>query len=312
LYFIKNKKIVLTGGLGFIGSHILEELYQYNHLIIIDNESTGKLSNISQFKDSVDVELGDINSINLNEIFEGVDYVLHQAALPSVPRSIKDPLKSNEANITGTLKVLKAASDCNVKKVVFASSSSVYGDTPKLPKVETMPINPKSPYAITKATGEMYCKVFEEIYDLQTVALRYFNVFGPKQDPNSQYSAVIPKFITAISKGESPTVYGDGTQSRDFTFVKNVVQANIKACQSKVTGSFNIACGRRIIINDLIKMINEILNKDIIPLYVDPRSGDIKHSLADIKSAKSFGYKPEDKFVEELKETIEFFRRQTI
>lgn len=264
------------------------------------------MDNIKHLKDRVTIELGDINNINLNKIFEGSDYVLHQAALPSVPRSIKDPLKSNEANITGTLKVFKAASDSDVKKVVFASSSSVYGDTPKLPKVETMPINPKSPYAVTKATGEMYCKVFEEIYGLPTVALRYFNVFGPRQDPNSQYSAVIPKFITAITKGQSPIVYGDGTQSRDFTYVKNVVNANIKAVESNETGSFNIACGRSIILNDLIKMINKLLGKDIQPEYVDPRPGDIKHSLADINKAKSFGYNPKDKFIKELEETIEF------
>jgi UDP-glucose 4-epimerase len=265
------------------------------------------MDNIKHLKDRVTVELGDINNFNLNEIFEGCDYVLHQAALPSVPRSIKDPLKSNEANITGTLNVLKAASDCDIKKVVFASSSSVYGDTPKLPKVETMPINPKSPYAVTKAADEMYSKVFKEIYGLQTIALRYFNVFGPRQDPNSQYSAVIPKFITAIRNGESPTVYGDGTQSRDFTFVKNVVEANIKACQYKETGSFNIACGRRIILNNLIKMINDILGKNIQPKYVDPRPGDIKHSLANITKAKSFGYNPKDNFIKELELTIEFF-----
>ena len=276
-------------------------------MIIVDNESTGKMDNIKHLKDRVIVELGDINNINLNNIFEGCDYVLHQAALPSVPRSIKDPIKSNETNVTGTLKVLKAASDSNVKKVVFASSSSVYGDTPKLPKVENMPINPKSPYAVTKATGEMYCNVFKEIYDLQTIALRYFNVFGPRQDPNSQYSAVIPKFITAITKGESPIVYGDGTQSRDFTFVKNVIEANIKACESKITGSFNIACGRKIILNNLIKMINDLLGKDINPEYVDPRPGDIKHSLADINAAKSFGYNPKDNFIKELELTIEFF-----
>ena len=265
------------------------------------------MDNIKHLKDRVTIELGDINNINLNKIFEGCDYVLHQAALPSVPRSIKDPLKSNEANITGTLKVLKAASDCDIKKVIIASSSSVYGDTPELPKVETMAINPKSPYAVTKATGEMYCNVFKEIYGLQTVALRYFNVFGPRQDPNSQYSAVIPKFITAITKGESPTVYGDGTQSRDFTFVKNVAKANIKACQSKKTGSFNIACGRKIILNDLLIMIYEILGKNIQPEYVDPRPGDIKHSLADINAAKSFGYNPKDNFIKELELTIEFF-----
>ena len=291
---IKNKKIIVTGGLGFIGSHIVEELYQDNEVIIVDNESTGKMDNVKHIKDRVIVEIGDINSINLNEIFEGCDYVFHEAALPSVPRSIKDPVKSNEANVTGTLKVLKAASDCDVKKVVIASSSSVYGDTPKLPKVETMPINPKSPYAVTKATGELYCKVFEEIYGLQTVALRYFNVFGPRQDPNSQYAAVIPKFIAAIMMGESPTVYGDGTQSRDFTFVKNVVDANIKACESKETGSYNIACGRRIILNDLISMINDLLGKDINPEYVDSRPGDIKHSHADINAAKSFGYNPKN------------------
>ncbi len=303
---IKNKKIIVTGGLGFIGSHIVEELCKNNEVIIIDNESTGKMENIRHFKDRVILAIGDINSIDLNGIFEDVDYIFHEAALPSVPRSIKDPIQSNEANITGTLKVLKAASECDVKKVVIASSSSVYGDTPQLPKVETMPINPKSPYAVTKATGELYCKVFEEIHDLQTVALRYFNVFGPRQDPNSQYSAVIPKFIKAITNGKSPTIYGDGTQSRDFTFVKNVVEANIKACESNKTGSFNIACGRRIVLNNLIKMINELLGKDIQPIYVDPRPGDIKHSLADINAAKSFGYNPKDNFKNELEETIEF------
>ncbi|MGB9937071.1 MAG: SDR family oxidoreductase [Methanobacterium sp.] len=304
---MKNKKVIVTGGLGFIGSHIVEELYQDNEVTVVDNESTGKIENIENFKDTVNVELGDINTIDLNKIFEGSDYVLHQAALPSVPRSIKDPINSNEANITGTLKVLNAASDEEVKKVVFASSSSVYGDTPKLPKVETMPINPKSPYAVTKATGELYCKVFEEIYGLQTVALRYFNVFGPRQDPNSQYAAVIPKFVTAIMNNESPTVYGDGEQSRDFTFVKNVVDANILAAESKETGNFNIACGRRIVLNDLISMINELLGKDIEPKYVDPRSGDIKHSLADISAAKSFGYISKDKLKNELEETIKYF-----
>ena len=299
---------MVTGGLGFIGSHISEELCKKNDVTINDNESTGNVMNVKDFQDEVSIKIGDINKLDLKDIFEGVDYVLHQAALPSVPRSIKDPISSNEANITGTLKVLRAAHETGVKKVVFASSSSVYGDTPTLPKVETMPINPKSPYAVTKATGELYCKVFEDIYGLPTVSLRYFNVFGPRQDPNSQYSAVIPKFITAIKNGVPPVVYGDGTQSRDFTDVKNVVDANIKACESKETGSFNIACGRRIIINDLIKMINELLCKKIQPKYVDPRPGDIKHSLADITAAKSFRYGPKDNFMSELELTIEFFR----
>ena len=280
-------------------------------MIIVDNESTGKIGNIKHLDLSdILIKLGDINSINLKEIFEDCDYVFHQAALPSVPRSIKDPLKSNESNVTGTLKVLIAACDLDIKKVVFASSSSVYGDTPQLPKVETMPINPKSPYAVTKATCEHYCNIFKEIYGLPTISLRYFNVFGPRQDPNSQYAAVIPKFITSILKGESSVVYGDGTQSRDFTFVKNVVDANILACKSNKTGTYNIACGRSIILNDLILMINNLTKKNSIPQYVDPRPGDIKHSLADISKAKSFGYNPKNRFICELNQTIDFFRNK--
>ncbi len=304
---IKDKKVVVTGGLGFIGSHIAERLLQDNEVVIVDNGSTGKKENIKHFKDEIELVLGDINSVNLEETFEGCDYVLHQAALPSVPRSIKDPLNSNNANITGTLNVLLAARDSGVSRVVFASSSSVYGDTPKLPKVETMPINPKSPYAVTKATGELYCQNFNSIFEVPTVCLRYFNVFGPRQDPNSQYAAVIPKFITAILNGQQPTIYGDGEQSRDFTFVENVVDANILACKSSETGVFNIACGRRIILNELVTMINELLETDVSPKYVDPRPGDIKHSLADISKAKSLGYNPKNDFKEELKETIEFF-----
>ncbi len=206
------------------------------------------------------------------------------------------------------MKVLEAARDTDIKKVIFASSSSVYGDTPTMPKVETMHVNPKSPYAVTKATGELYCKVFNEIYGLSSVCLRYFNVFGPRQDPNSQYSAAIPKFINSIMRGESPTIYGDGTQSRDFTFVKNVVNANILAAESNKTGIYNIACGRSIILNDLISMMNELLDTDIKPKYVDSRIGDIKHSLADINAAKSFGYNPTGKFKDELKETIDYFK----
>ena len=274
----------------------------------MDNEATGNLKNIENFNsDNITLFRENIISSDLTKIFEGCDYVLHQAALPSVPRSVKDPLKSNDANIAGTLNVLVAARDAEVSKVVCASSSSVYGDTPTLPKVETMPLNPKSPYAVTKATGEMYCKTFTEIYGLQTASLRYFNVFGPRQDPNSQYSAVIPKFVTAIAKGESPTIYGNGKQSRDFTFVKNVVKANILAAESKETGAFNVACGRRIVLNDMVNIINKIMGKDIEPEYTDPRPGDIKHSLADINKIKSLGYKAKDNFKAELKETIKFF-----
>jgi UDP-glucose 4-epimerase len=251
--------------------------------------------------------LGSINSLDLVNIFDGCDYVLHQAALPSVPRSVKDPVKSNHANITGTLNVLVSARDAGVSKVVCASSSSVYGDTPTLPKIETMPINPKSPYAVTKASGELYCRTFSDIYQLPTVSLRYFNVFGPRQDPTSQYSAVIPKFISSIMNGESPTIYGDGNQSRDFTFVKNVVDANILACETKETGAFNVACGRRIVLNDLLVMLNEIMESNIQAVYADSRKGDIKHSLADITKIKSIGYSGDDNFKNELKETVEFF-----
>lgn len=306
---IENKKVVVTGGLGFIGSHIVENLCEDNHVIIVDNESTGKIENIQHFnQDNIDVIVQDINLANLKELFSDCDYIFHQAALPSVPRSIKDPLRSNEANITGTLNVLLAARDCDVSKVIYASSSSVYGDITTLPKVEDMPINPKSPYAVTKATGELYCQNFTDIYNLPTICLRYFNVFGPRQDPESQYAAVIPKFITMIMKGVSPTIYGDGMQSRDFTYVENVVNANILACESHKTGVFNIACGRRIILNHLVLMLNELLEKNVESIYVNPRLGDIKHSLADISKAEELGYYPQDNFKEELQETIEYFK----
>lgn len=306
---MKNKKVAVTGGLGFIGSHVAERLNMDNQVVIIDNESTGSMENIKHLEmENLEVVLGDISSMgDLDVVFDGCDYIFHQAALPSVPRSIKDPLASNNANVTGTLKVLLAARDADVSKVVFASSSSVYGDTPVLPKAEIMPINPKSPYAVTKSAGELYCQNFTEIYDLPTVCLRYFNVFGPRQDPESQYAAVIPKFITSILNGESPVIYGDGEQSRDFTFVSNVVDANILSCFTDKTGVFNIACGRSIVLNDLLTMLNEILERDIQPVYVDPRPGDIKHSLADISRAESFGYKPKSDFREELEETVNFF-----
>lgn len=305
---IKNKKVVVTGGLGFIGSHIVEELYPDNEVYIIDNEVTGKHENIQDFDlNQISLTLGDITTIDLHEIFEGADYVLHQAALPSVPRSVKDPLRSHEANITGTLKVLIAARDSDVKKVVCASSSSVYGDTPVLPKVETMPLNLKSPYATTKATGELYCQNFTDIYGLGTVSLRYFNVFGPRQDPNSQYAAVIPKFITAIMRNESPTIYGDGEQSRDFTYVKNVVQANILACETDMQGVYNVACGRRTTLNELVDMMGELMDVEVNPKYTEPRIGDVKHSLADIDKIKAHGYQPTTDFKKDLEQVVDFF-----
>ncbi|AKB76662.1 UDP-glucose 4-epimerase [Methanosarcina horonobensis HB-1 = JCM 15518] len=307
---MENKKVVVTGGMGFIGSHLTEKLLEDNKVTVIDNESTGKIENIKHLLDhkNLTVIKGSIVDLNLTEIFKDKDYVFHLAAIPSVPRSVKDPFSSNSSNVTGTLNVLIAARDTGVKKVIFSSSSSVYGDTPTLPKREDMPINPMSPYAITKATGEMYCRVFQDLYGLPTVSLRYFNVFGPRQDPNSQYAAVIPKFITAILNDESPVIYGDGEQSRDFTFVQNVVDANILSCESDQTGVFNIACGRRITINELVNNINEILNKEIKPEYVSTRPGDIKHSLADISRAKGIGYTPKNEFKEELLGTMSWFK----
>jgi UDP-glucose 4-epimerase len=306
---LKNKKVIVTGGMGFIGSHLTERLLDANEVTVIDNGITGRIENIEYLLNHKNLTLikGSIVNLNLIEIFQGKDYVFHLAAIPSVPRSVKNPFSSNEANVTGTLNVLIAAKENGIKKVIFSSSSSVYGDTPTLPKREEMPVNPQSPYAITKVTGEMYCRVFEELYGLPTVCLRYFNVFGPRQDPNSQYAAVIPKFITAIMNGESPVIYGDGEQSRDFTFVKNVVDANILSCESDKTGIFNIACGRRITINQLVNYINEIQGEKIKSVYADPRPGDIKHSLADISKASDFGYNPKDEFKEELTKTVEWF-----
>ncbi|MGZ4890791.1 MAG: SDR family oxidoreductase [Halobacteriota archaeon] len=305
---VHDKKVVVTGGAGFIGSHLVDALVDDNKVKIIDNLATGRMANIAHLDETrVAVLRRGVEEGDLREEFEGYDYVFHQAALPSVPRSIRDPLATNEANVTGTLKVLHAAAASGVQKVVFASSSSVYGDTPTLPKREDMPVRPLSPYAVTKAAGEQYCTVFEELYGLHTVALRYFNVFGPRQDPQSQYAAVIPKFIAAILNDVSPVVYGDGLQSRDFTFVKQVVEANIRACESNKTGVFNIACGRSVTINQLIASINDIVGKDVEPRYVAPRPGDVKHSLADISRARELGYQPAGDFIRELAETIRWF-----
>ncbi|MEN6552502.1 MAG: SDR family oxidoreductase [Methanobacterium sp.] len=307
---MKNKKVVVTGGLGFIGSHLVEKLSEDNLVVIIDDQSTGNIENIKHFNISkIDTTLGDITSINLEEIFDGADYVFHEAAVTSVQKSVDDPFISNKVNITGTLKVLEAAKNTDVKKVVLASSSAVYGDTESLPLSEDDPVNPLSPYAVGKTTGELYCNVFSEIYGLPTISLRYFNVFGPRQDPKSQYAAVIPIFIDKILKNESPIIYGDGEQSRDFVSVKHVVAANIMAAESKLTGAFNIGLGKSTTINQLFLMIKEIIGIDIQPLYEKERPGDIKYSLADISKAKSLGYDPKADFKEELKETVEWFKK---
>ncbi len=303
-------KTLVTGGAGFIGSHLAEELSKDNEVIILDNLSTGRMENIKDLvkKGNVKFVKGSMTDFSLlQDLIGDVDYVFHQGAIPSVPRSIEKPSASNDANINGTLNVLMASKEAGVKKVIYASSSSVYGDAAEMPKREDMKPNPLSPYAVTKIAGEYYCKVFQEVYGLKTVSLRYFNVFGQRQDPTSEYAAVIPKFITSILNNKPPTIYGDGEQSRDFTFVKHVVEANILAAESDATGVFNIACGRRITINKLVDMINEILGKDVKPVYVASRAGDIKHSLADISRAKSFGYEPKSNFKEGLMETIRWF-----
>ena len=302
---------LITGGGGFIGSNIVEELVRRGDTVrVLDNFSTGKRENLSPFLDSIELFEGDIRSYHIvREAVQGVDFILHQAALPSVPRSIKDPLTTNEVNVVGTLNILNAAKDEGVKRIIYASSSSIYGDLETLPKTEDMLPKPLSPYAVSKLAGEKYCQVFTRLYGLETVALRYFLVFGPRQDPTSQYSAVIPKFIAAIRNGQPPTVYGDGEQSRDFTFVDNVVQANLLACESgleELSGEiFNIACGKRITINNLIQSINRILGTDIKPVYTDPRPGDVRHSLANIGKAQQFlGYQAKVDFYEGLERLV--------
>ena len=306
---MKNKKVAVTGGLGFIGSHLVGKLNKDNDIVIVDNQTSGDIKNIEGLDfTKIDTDFGDITQANLEMIFEDVDYIFHMAAVTSVLQSVNDPFLSNNVNVTGTLKVLEAAKKCEVKKVILSSSSAVYGETETVPISEKNPINPLSPYAVTKATGELYCRVYSEIYELSTIALRYFNVFGPKQDPKSQYAAVIPIFIDKLLKNESPIIYGDGEQTRDFVSVKQVVEANILAAESKETGSYNIGLGKSTSVNQLFEMVKKIMGKDINPIYEDERAGEIKHSVADISKAKTIGYTPKKDFTEELTETVEWFK----
>lgn len=305
---MKNKKVAVTGGLGFIGSHLVERLCQENEVVIVDNESTGSIKNIKHLElDNISLDLGDITKINLSKTFEGCDYVFHHAAMASVPASVADPLQCNLVNVTGTLKVLLAARNNGVKKVILASSAAVYGDNTNFPLSEETPLKSISPYALSKAVGEMYCQLFTDIYQLSTVSLRYFNVFGPRQDPNSQYASVIPHFISNILNDKRPVIFGDGEQSRDFIQVKHIVEANLRACKSDHTGAFNIATGKSTTINQLVPVINETLGKSIDPIYDDPRPGDVKHSLADVSKAKQLEFCPSTSFPEELRETVEWF-----
>ena len=281
---------LITGGAGFIGSNVARTLLAQQHQVrVFDNFLTGKRENLTDILSEITLIEEDLRHFDaVRKAAAGVDYILHIGALPSVPRSVADPILSNDININGTLHVLEAARQQGVKRVVFSSSSSVYGDTPTLPKQEDMPLNPLSPYATHKATGELYCRVYHNIYGLETVCLRYFNVFGPRQDPNSQYAAVIPRFITALHSGGQPTIYGDGEQSRDFTFVENVVAANIAASTAPNAAGevINIACGARITVNELAQKIGVMLGKKAAPQYLPGRAGDVKHSLADISKAQ--------------------------
>jgi UDP-glucose 4-epimerase len=308
------EQYLVTGGAGFIGSNLVAELLkQGSRVRILDNFSTGKRENLLPFSRHQGVELieGDLRSFHIvRQAVKNVDYVLHQGALPSVPRSIGDPITTNDVNILGTLNVLEAAKEFGVKRVVYASSSSIYGNSPTLPKSEEMPVQPLSPYALSKYTGERYSQIFHQVYGLETVCLRYFNVFGPNQDPASQYSAVIPKFIKMISEGISPTIYGDGGHSRDFTHVANVVQANLLACKAPGASGqvFNIACGKSHTLLDLVAEINKGLGTRVAPRFEKERTGDVRDSLAAIVQAqKILGYLPGVSFRDGLKLLIEAF-----
>ncbi len=306
---------LVTGGAGFIGSNLVEVLARGAHRVrVIDNLSTGKRENLAGLGGEIELVEGDIRSYHtVREAVTGVDVVFHEAALPSVPRSVRDPISSNGVNVDGTLNVLYAAKDAGVRRVVYASSSSVYGDTPELPKHEGMTPNPQSPYAVSKLAAEHYCRVFASLYGMETVALRYFNVFGPRQDPASQYSAVIPKFISAMLRGRQPVIYGDGEQTRDFTFVTNVVDANVRAgtadCRKGL--AMNCACHDRVSLNQLVAEINGILGTSLGPVYEKSRAGDIKHSYAAIDlAARELGYAPSVDFRAGLRRTVEWYRER--
>ncbi|WP_292589149.1 SDR family oxidoreductase [Mesotoga sp. UBA5557] len=302
---------LVTGAAGFIGSHLVERLLNDGEKVrALDNLSTGRFENIEPFIERIEFILGDLSDYRIAEqAVDGVDYVLHQAAVPSVPRSVKDPIRTNNSIVTATLNLFEAARKAGVKRIVQASSSSVYGDSPTLPKVETMPANPKSPYAVAKYAQETYGRVFSQLYGMSIVSLRYFNVFGPRQDPYSEYSAVIPKFITVMLQGKSPTIYGDGETTRDFTYIDNVVNANLLACKSTkaVDGEhMNIACGSRISLKELVDIIGNIVGKKIEPKFAPERPGDVKHSLADIEKAnRLIGFEIDVSVTEGVRKTVE-------
>jgi len=308
-------KYLVTGGAGFIGSHLAEHLCQGDdEVVVLDNLSTGKPENLAGFRDRLSFVEGSITDVAvLRGCCEGVDAIFHQAALASVPRSVADPMSSNEHNITGTLNLFWTAHQAGVKRVVYAASSSVYGDTEVLPKHEGMTPRPQSPYAVTKHVGELYGAVFNDLFGLETIGLRYFNVYGPRQDPQSQYAAVVPLFITRFLAGEAPTIHGDGEQSRDFTFISNVVDANLSAAAAPVAAcgkTYNIACGDRITVKDLCYRIRELVGSSIEPIHDETRAGDVKHSQADIsRAAEAMEYRPAVDLQDGLRRTVEWYRK---
>ena len=303
-------RYLITGGAGFIGSHLVKHvLGAGGNVRVVDNLSTGFAKRLSQIRDSVQLVTGDLadNSVAA-EVVQDVDYVLHQAAVPSVQRSVVDPVGTNRSNVTATLNLLENSRKAGVRRFVYAASSSAYGDTEVLPKSEDMPANPLSPYALQKWVGERYCKLYHELYGLETVSLRYFNVFGPGQDPYSEYSAVVPKFTTKLLAKEPITVYGDGEQSRDFTYIDNVIQANLLALRApNAPGEVcNIGCGQRVSLNQLIQILEELLKVRAQVTYAPAKPGDVRHSLADItKATRVLGYVPETEVEEGLRKTVE-------
>jgi UDP-glucose 4-epimerase len=304
---------LVTGGAGFIGSNLARALVARGDSVrVIDNFSSGRKENLEGLEGKFELHKGDINDADaVEKAMQGCDYVLHQAAIPSVPRSVDKPLDTDRANVFGTLRVLEAARKTGVKRVVFAASSSAYGETPTLPKIETMAPDPLSPYAVSKLAGENYLRAYYLCYGLETVSLRYFNVFGPYQDPKSEYAAVIPRFVTSALQGKAPTIFGDGLQSRDFCFIENAVQANLLACTAKDAPGqvFNVACGVRTTLLDVVAAIGKIVGKDIKPVHEPARAGDIKHSLADITKAKTvLGYTAPVSFEQGLARCVDWYK----
>lgn len=306
-------RYVVTGGAGFIGSNTVEELVRRGHsVVVLDDLSSGKEDNLAEVRNKITFIKGTITDIEtVRKAMHEADYVLHLAARTSVPRSVKDPIETNKVNVDGTLNVLVAARDAKVKRVVFAASSSAYGETPELPKVESMPPAPISPYGVTKFVGELYAQNFGRCYGLENVSLRYFNIFGPRQDPGSPYSGVLAIFCACALNGTGPVIFGDGEQTRDFTFVDNAVQANLLACEAPSVsgGTFNIGTGCRYSLNQTLQLLSKISGTPLAPKYEPPREGDIRDSLADTTQAREFlGYDPKVGFEEGLTRTLEWYR----